>query len=188
MKLFKKFLSTIISVGMLFSVASLSVFAIPTNLDECCAELDRILSQEDKDKIKQSVLGSPGDYDYIPTLAFGALGGMILHDWLCSNESNSGVGHGDTALATLLLDHGVDFEGSESGFTMVSVILENYHHYLVTGRSAPSIEDLAIDHWFRVWARFEQLHVKRDTFQRQLEKEKKLRASRKNKNSQCSIM
>ena len=54
MKLFKKFLSTIISVGMLFSVASLSVFATPTNLDECCAELDKILTPEEKENIKQS--------------------------------------------------------------------------------------------------------------------------------------
>lgn len=187
MKLFKKILSAIISVGLLFSVASLSAFATPVNLDECCMELDKILSQEDKDKIKRSVLGSPEDY--VPTLVFDDLGRTILHDWLCSNESNSGVVHGETALATLLLDHGVDFEGSESGFTMVSIILENYHHYLVTGSSAPSIEDLAIDHWFRVWARFEHLHVKRETFQKDLEREKKLRESRKNQSSWwCTIM
>lgn len=49
MKLLKKFLSTIISVGMLFSVASLYVFAaIPTNLDECCERLDRICTAEQK--------------------------------------------------------------------------------------------------------------------------------------------
>lgn len=187
MKLFKKFLSIIMSVGMLFSVASLSVFAIPTNLDECCTELDKILSQEDKDKIKRSVLGSPEDY--VPALVFDDLGGMILHDWLCSNESNSGVGHGDTALATLLLDHGVDFEGSESGYMMVSVILENYHHYLLTGKSAPSIEDLAIDHWFRCFSRFGNPRVKREILQKDLEREKKLRASRKNQSSWwCTIM
>ena len=173
--------------GTLFSSIRLVAFGVapPTNLDECCAELDRILSQEDKDKIKRSVLGSPGDY--VPDLAFGELGSMISRDWLRSQESDNGSG--ESVLATLLLDHGVDFEGSETGYIMVSVILENYHHYLVTGRSAPSIEDLAIDHWFRVWARFEQLHVKRDTFQRQLEKEKKLRASRKNQSLWwCAIM
>ena len=187
MKLFKKILSTIMSVGLLFSVASLSVFATPTNLDECCAELDRILSQEDKDKIKQSVLDSPGDYDYVPTLVFGALGTMIHRDWLSSQESDTG--RGESALATLLLDHGVDFEGSETGYMMVSLILENYHHYLLTGKSAPSIEDLAIDHWFRYFSRFGgTLRVKREILQKDLEREKKLRASRKNKNSQCGIM
>ena len=38
MKLFKKILSAIISVGLLFSVASLSAFATPVNLDECCVK------------------------------------------------------------------------------------------------------------------------------------------------------
>ena len=186
MKLFKKILSTIISVGMLLSATQLCVFANPTNLDECCAELDRILSQEDKDKIKQSVLDSPGDYDYIPTLAFGALGDMISRDWLRSQES--GNGSGESALATLLLDHGVDFEGSETGYMMVSVILENYHHYLVNGSSAPSIEDLAIDHWFRCFSRFGNPRVKREILQKDLEREKKIRESCKNKSSWCAVM
>lgn len=185
MKLFKKFLSTIISVGLIFSVASLSVFATPTNLDECCAALDRILSQEDKDKIKRSVLGSPEDY--VPYLAFGELGNMISRDWLRSQESDNGSG--ESALATVLLDHGVDFEGSETGYIMVSVILENYHHYLITGSSAPSIEDLAIDHWFRCFSRFGNPRVKREVLQKDLEREKKIRESRKNQSSWwCAIM
>ena len=56
MKLFKKLLSTIISVGLIFSVASLSAFAegsgktqavsiseIPATLEECCLKLDELL-------------------------------------------------------------------------------------------------------------------------------------------------
>ncbi len=160
MKLFKKILSTALSFGIIFSSAlSLRVFAvgddetsafstseIPTNLKECCLELDKILSQEEKDKIKQSPVNKLSSY--LRGLNHAPLGEMIRRDWLYLPRKEGKVGPcKKSTLYALLFEHGADFYG-DAIWTMVNIILDNYRHYLLTGESVESIEDLAIDFWF----------------------------------------
>lgn len=172
MKLFKKVLSTIISVGMLFSVASLSIFAIPTNLDECCTELDRVLSQEDKDAIKQDSIYRRGSYIY-NMVHRRDLGAMIRDNWLYlpSDTSVNGI-RTESQLARSLIAHGAGFL-DETPYVMVGIVLENYSHYL-NGDGAKSIEDLVIDHWFNFFDHYKP----RDEFQRMMAQWKERVASR----------
>lgn len=160
MKLLKKFLSTIISVGMLFSVASLYVFAaIPTNLDECCERLDRICTAEQKKGIRDSNLDDPSNY-------LRRIHDKFLHDTVKHWLKKSGK---DSKLCELLLEHGLRFDGSlEIGYTGSSVIVENNRHYLLTGKSVDSIEDLIIDHWFYFFHRYDP-DFKREKLERQME-------------------
>lgn len=185
MKLFKKFLSIALSFGMIFSSAlPLRVFAggddetsvigtseIPTNLEECCLVLDKILNQEEKDKIKQSPVNARNSY--LRKLSLKPLGVMMRRDWLYSYKDNS------SALFTLLLEHGADFDGSmELDEIMINMILENYRHYLLTGESVESIEDLAIDYWFNLWRSF-GMDIKREQYEEMMENWKKAKESRR---------
>ncbi len=168
MKIFKKFLSAVLSFGMIFSFAfSSSVFATPTNLDECCAELDRVLSQEEKDAIKSDSTYYRGSYVY-DIVHHGSLGVMIRANWLYSGERGSQ----QSELASLLIEHGAGFL-SETPYVMTSIILENYGHYL-NGEHGTSIEDLVIDHWLS----FSSHYKTRDDFQRMMAQWKERVASR----------
>lgn len=175
MKLFKKFLSTIMSVGLLFSVASLSAFAInppfehwdaewddevfrviashtPNDLDECCLALDDALRNkpEIKEKIKHS---SDERMSYISHISCTNMrvGYRMSYYWLYlpePGEQGESGRHRPSPLADLFYAHNVDFSG-EAGLVMVSIIFENYRYYLNNGKSKEcSIEGMAIDHWY----------------------------------------
>ena len=155
MKLFKKILSSVLSFGMIFNFAfSLPVFAeggestsvisssyIPKTLGECCVELDKILTPEEKEKIKQSERCFRTSY--IGKLWLKPLGRMICFKWLRESRDET------TALCKLLLDHGARFDREmEIKLKLFWVVLENYRHYLLTGECVPCIEDLMIDYWY----------------------------------------
>lgn len=156
MKIFKKVLSASLSIGMIFSatvsqhifasgdanISEISASEIPTNLEECCLALDKILSKEEKDKIKQS---SVHYFDgYLARLRVSpSLVSKIKRDWLYSRR---GV---HSALYKLLDDHGADFDGDEV-FVMVGIILDNYRRYL-NGEIGTDIEDLLADYYFNFY-------------------------------------
>lgn len=152
---FLKILSLVLCFVMIFNFAlSLPVFAeggestavisssyIPRTLEESCVELDKILTPEEKEKIKQSERCFRTSY--IGKLWLKPLGRMIRSKWLRGGEN------GKTALYKLLLDHGADFDGEmELDLKLCWVILENYRHYLLTGECVTCIEDLMIDYWY----------------------------------------
>lgn len=143
MKLFKKLLLTILNIGMAFTFAfSTHAFAdIPTTLEESCVELDKILTPEEKENIKQSEHSFRTGY--IGKLWRTPLGMVICREWLHEHKDET------TALCKLLLDHGARFDGEmEIKLKMFWVVLENYRHYLITGECVPCIEDLMIDYWY----------------------------------------
>ena len=143
MKLFKKLLLTILNIGMAFTFTfSTHAFAdIPTTLEESCVELDKILTPEEKENIKQSEHSFR--IGYIGKLWRKPLGMMICREWLHEHKDET------TALCKLLLDHGARFDGEmEIKLKMFWVLLENYRHYLITGECVPCIEDLMTDYWY----------------------------------------
>ncbi len=90
---------------MLFS----TVFAtVPTNLKECCLELDKILSQEEKDTIKRDSIYRRGNYVY-DMVHHGPLGIMIRNNWLYLPDAADRGGLRESELASLLIDHGAGF-------------------------------------------------------------------------------
>ena len=195
MKLFKKFLSILLSFGIIFSSARLlcvfaegdnktsaiSVSRIPETLEECCSALDKILTTEEKDNIKQSSLDLNS---YLRKLSYEPLGKMIQFKWLSAYKDNT------TALYTLLLEHGVGFDGSmELKSIMLNIILENYRHYLLTGENVKSIEELAIDYWFNYHRCFNPT-IQRKYYEEMMKKWIITRESRKNQNKQswCIIL
>jgi len=144
MKLFKKILSAVLSLGVLLSSTySLHIFAwegenIPTTLEESCLALDKICNQEEKNEIKNSLV------DQLSGYCFTSFGYKIRSHWLYSYEKNK-----PSQLADLLLKCGIGFTGNTNlGYEMVKVILYNYRHYLMTGTSLTNIEDLIIDFYF----------------------------------------
>ncbi len=178
MKLFKKVLSAVLSLGILFSVASLSVSAgggkssweakvsrfKPKTLEECCLALDEIFSPEEKEKIKQSRVNHINSYlRGLSTRISGNLGPVIWHHWLYTSEQKK------TELYKSFLEHGLDFDGSmELGDIASGIILENYRHYLLTGEGIDSIEDLVIDHWYNFFHCFDP-DFKREKLEKQME-------------------
>ena len=148
MKLFKKFLIVVLGLGMMFTPAFLihSFAVTPTNLEECCLALDTVLSQEEKDAMKNSAVNDPTSYLYRASI--GQLGNMIIKEWLyLPVDVESGDHFVNSPLADLLLSHGVGFDGSmELDRIMSSVVLDCYRHYL-KGEKIPSIEDLVVDYW-----------------------------------------
>lgn len=148
MKLLKKVLPTLLSFGLILTFGfSENVFANnPKNLEECCIELDKICSPEEKDKIKQTPNENWGEFisEVLPT----QLGKMITLNWLYSYESDANK-YKETELAKLLLEHGADHWGV-AHVVMTSVVLQYYNHYL-NDKIATSIEDLVIDYWFNNW-------------------------------------
>lgn len=178
------------SFGIIFSpIISLTAFAeggnmqtsevrasnIPSTLDECCIELDKIFTQEEKNKIKQSSVYNVRSY--LNEIRCGRIGIMITHNWLYlpPEEGEAGRKH-QSKLAKLLLAHGAGFEGDED-CVMLSIILENYSHYL-NGNRVESIEDLVVDHWFNFWRYFNS-DLKREEFQNKMERWTQARDSRK---------
>ena len=74
---------------------------------------------------------------------------------------------------------------------MLEMILENYRHYLLTGESVESIEDLAIDYWFN-WERCFDPSAQREFYEEKMERWKKAKESRKQSTwsiiSKCNIL
>lgn len=148
MKLLKKVLPILLSFGLILTSGfSANVFANnPKNLEECCIELDKICSPEEKDKIKQTPNENWSEFisEVLPT----QLGKMITLNWLYSYESDANK-YKETELAKLLLEHGADHWGV-AHVVMTSVVLQYYNRYL-NDEIATSIEDLVIDYWFNNW-------------------------------------
>ena len=148
MKLLKKVLPTLLSLGLILTSGfSSNVFANnPKNLEECCIELDKICSPEEKNKIKQTPNENWSEFisEVLPT----QLGKMITLNWLYSYESDANK-YKETELAKLLLEHGADHWGV-AHVVMTSVVLQYYNRYL-NDEIATSIEDLVIDYWFNNW-------------------------------------
>lgn len=148
MKLLKKVLPTLLSFGLILTSGfSADVFANnPKNLEECCIELDKICSPEEKDKIKQTPNENWSEFisEVLPT----QLEKMITLNWLYSYESDANK-YKETELAKLLLEHGADHWGV-AHVVMTSVVLQYYNRYL-NDEIATSIEDLVIDYWFNNW-------------------------------------
>ncbi len=176
MKLFKKFLSTIMSVGMLFSVASLSIFAegsgkaqavsiyeIPVTLEECCLKLDELLREEEelKEKIKSS-----SDWE-IRRFHLG-LGLWIRNNWIYPCPCGR--------ISKLFYDNG---GGGPDDIS--NMILENYRNYLLTGESAKSVEDFVVDYEFEVSERFGG-NLTHEQIKEKIRKLIENRASHKNQN------
>ena len=178
---------------MIFSSAlSLRVFPegdeetseIPTTLEECCLKLDEILSQEEKHKIIQSSVTDIRSY--LRHISLEPLGIMIKSEWLRVTKDDT------TALYTLFVEHGAYFAGGmELSTMMLEMILENYRHYLLTGESVESIEDLAIDYWFN-WERCFDPSAQREFYEEKMERWKKAKESRKQSKwsiiSKCNII
>lgn len=162
MELVKRILSVMLIFGMLFSSTQLVAFGVapPTNLDECCERLDKICTAEQKKGIRESNLDDPSNY--LREIHDKFLGD-IARRWLVKSGR-------DSKLCELLLEHGLRFDGSmEIGYTGSSVIVENYRHYLLTGKSVDSIEDLIIDHWFYFFHRFDP-DFKREKLEKEMER------------------
>ena len=176
MRLFKNFLSAMLSIGIILSFApSVFVFAeggtvtsetraseIPTNLEECCQKLDEILSQEVKDKLKASSDNDLGKFHM-------GLGLWIRNNWIYPCENGK--------IAELLYDNGCSSADEMSG-----IILRNYRHYLITGESAESVKDLVINYWFDFWRRFFP-EMKREEMQRKIEKAIQYNLAHKNEST-----
>lgn len=145
MKLFKKVLSMLLSFSVILTFGfSANVFAdTPKNLEECCIELDKICSPEEKNKIKQTSEENWNEFigEILPT----PLGQMIMANWLYSVDDETEVCK-ENELAKLLLAHGANHWGV-AHVVMTSMVLEYYNHYL-NGETVSSIEDLVVDHWF----------------------------------------
>lgn len=150
MKLFEKILLLVLSIGVIFTSA-FSLYAsadAPITLEQCCSELDCILSQEEKDKIKNSPVEGML-CSYLRTLCVRPIGKQI-YNWLLAQEGDSSGKL--SKLADLLLEHGIDFDGDMGrSWKMVGVILENYRHYLLTGKSVTNLEELIIDFHFHCY-------------------------------------
>lgn len=164
MKLLRRLLLVVMSFGVIFSSTFLlNAFAtgaegasevgalkiVPTNLDECCQELDKILVDKSdvKDEIRKSSV-----YDinsYLFKLNRSELGAMIRREWLASHKDKRTGRAQRSVLCELLYDHGAD-----DVYAMSGIILENYSHYLLTGASVANIEDLVVDHSFNYWHHF----------------------------------
>lgn len=176
MRLFKKYLSVALSIGIIFSfVPSLFVFAeggtvvleagtseIPTDLEECCQKLDEILGQEVKDKIKASLDDDLGKFHMGPGL-------WIRNNWIYPCENGK--------IAELLYDNGCSSADEMSG-----IILRNYRHYLLTGESAELVKDLVIDYWFDFWRRFSP-EMKREEIQSKIERAIQYNLAHKNEST-----
>ena len=186
MKLFKKILSVVLSFGMIFSSTFLlrvsaetgTVSEIPKDLEECCLKLNDICTQEEKDKIKHS----SDDYvnSCVRKFTVTRLGHIIRHTWLLSD------GNGKSDLYNLLDDHWADFDGS-GVYVMVYMILENYRRYL-NGKPVNSIEDLAVDYFFKYYQFFDP-ELTREEIARRMGAWADKRASRKNQSLWwCAIM
>lgn len=150
MKLFKKFLSLIMSFGVVFTSALLlrvfaegggktqavSISEIPATLEECCLKLDELLREKEelKEKIKAASDWEIGRFHL-------GLGLWIRNNWIypCPYDR----------ISKLFYDNG---GGDPDG--MSHMILENYRNYLLTGESAASVEDFVIDYEFKVLERF----------------------------------
>ena len=92
-----------------------------------------------KKGIRDSNLDDPSNY-------LRRIHDKFLHDTVKHWLKKSGK---DSKLCELLLEHGLRFDGSlEIGYTGSSVIVENHRHYLLTGKSVDSIEDLIIGFTF----------------------------------------
>jgi len=114
---------------------------IPTTLEESCLKLDKIFNLEQKEQIKNSA----HDFrtSYIGDLYWEPICKTIISEWLLEDGDET------TALCKLLLEHGARFDGSmEINLKMFWVLLENYRHYLITGKCVPCIEELMIDYWY----------------------------------------
>lgn len=173
MGLFKKVLLMVFSIAIVFNVGFLpcAFAASPTTLEECCTELDKILSPQEKKQVQQCSVFCRGCY--ISDMVCGPLGRKIQYEWLYSPTGADGYGPSDrSVLAKLLLGHGAGFL-SDTDYVMTSIILENYSHYL-NGVVVPSIEDLIIDHWYDFCDHFKT----KEEHRRMMEKYKKLIASR----------
>lgn len=173
MGLFKKVLLIAFSMVILFNIGFLPrAFAVPpTTLEECCSELDKILSQQEKRQVKQCSVFCRGSY--ISGMVCGQLGWKIRNEWLYLRTGDDGCGPSQRSiLAKLLLEHGAGFL-SDTDYVMTSIILENYSHYL-NGVVVPSIEDLIIDHWYDFCDHFKT----KEEHRTMMEKYKKLMASR----------
>ena len=200
MKLFKKILSTVLSFGMIFSSAlSLRVFAgkddetpaistseIPTNLEECCLKLDEILSQEEKNKIKQSSVYSRGSYVY--NLTYGSIGQYIKTNWLylSPTEGSKKYVQQISPLGLLLLSHGAAFL-SERDSVMISIILDNYGHYL-NGENGYTIEDLIINHWYSFFDQYVKKEKLRNMLEQWFQNEESRRQNTWSIISKCNIL
>lgn len=183
MKLFKKLLSTIISVGLIFSVASLSAFAegsgktqavsiseIPATLEECCLKLDELLRE--KEELKERIKSS-SDWE-IGRFHLG-LGLWIRNNWIYPCPYGR--------ISKLFYDNG---GGGPDDIS--HMILENYRNYLLTGESTKSVEDFVVDYEFKMLKRFGS-NVTHEQMKEKIRKLIENRASHKNKNSWlCTIL
>ena len=114
MNLFKKILLAVLGLGIILgsahsgNVSAWECDSIPTNLEECCLALDKILTQEEKNEIKQS------SADKLCGYCFTSFGHTIRSNWLYSHEKNE-----HSQLADLFLKYGIDFTGNTNlGYEM----------------------------------------------------------------------
>lgn len=146
----------------------------PKDLDECCLALDDALRNkgEIKEKIKHSSDGLCTSYLRYISNTHTRVGYRISHHWLYLPEprkAGKSCRCRPSPLADLLYAHGVDFDG-EDYLMMVSIIFENYRYYLNNGKSMDcSIEDMAINHRFDFYRRFDH-DFKREELERRMER------------------
>ena len=200
MKIFRKFLVSVMSFGMICT----STFAInptlaewddevfrviashtPKNLDECCLALDDALrnKEEIKEKIKNSSDDVRTSYIMLISNTNRHIGYTIAEHWLYLPDETSK----SSSLAELFYAHGADFYGEDSN-VMVHIIFENYRYYLNNGKSKEcSIEDLAIDHWFNYQRCFTP-DYKREELEQRMRRWPEVKAARYNSSNKICLL